>query len=220
MKYKLMALVLLACTAASHVALAQEKPGAREREALRRVQAQLQTVQQAQTALQEKLRTTDEEKSELEKRIKGVQSRASAEAQKSKELQSTLDAAQAENKTVQAENRSVQAANTELEQRLKTALERVAVLEKELAQTSAQLKASEGALIGRNRQVNGCEKRNAELYGLGRKLIEQCRDNSAVGASQVMDHVTGAKRVAFEALMEDYRDKLDSERLLQTDLAQ
>jgi len=220
MKYKLLALVLLACTAASHVAQAQEKPGAREREALRRTQAQLQTVQQAQTALQDKLRVTDEEKAALEKRMQGVQSRASAETRKNKEMQTSLDAALEESKTVQAENRMVQAAKVELEQRLKTTLERVAVLEKELAQTSAQLKASEGALIGRNRQVNACEKRNTELYGLGRKLVEQCRDTSALGAAQMVDHVTGAKRVAFETLMEDYRDKLDSERLLPADLAQ
>jgi chromosome segregation ATPase len=220
MKYKWMALVLLACAAASNVALAQEKPGAREREALRRVQSQLQTVQQAQTALQDKLRVADEEKAALEKRINGVQSRASTEAQKSKELQSTLDAAQAENNTVQAENKTLQATKVDLEQRLKTTLERVAVLEKDLAQTSAQLKTSEGALIGRNRQVNACEKRNTELYGLGRKLVEQCRDTSVVDASQIVDHITGARRVAFESLMEDFRDKLDSERLLQTDLAQ
>jgi chromosome segregation ATPase len=219
MKYKLMALVLLACATASHVALAQEKPGAREREALRRTQAQLQTVQQAQTALQDKLRVSDEEKEALEKRIKGEQSRASAETRKSKDLQSTLDAAQAENNTVQAENKMLQAVKVDLEQRLKTTLERVAVLEKELAQTSAQLKTSEGALIGRNRQVNACEKRNSELYGLGRKLVEQCRDTASVGASQLVDHVTGAKRVAFETLMEDYRDKLDGERLLPADLA-
>jgi chromosome segregation ATPase len=213
MKYKLMALVLLACAAVSHVALAQEKPGAREREALRRTQAQLQTVQQAQTALQDKLRVTDEEKADLEKRIRGVQSRAYAETKKIKELESTLDAAQAENKTAQA-------AKTELEQRLKTIHERVTVLEMELAQTSAQLKTSEGALLGRNRQVNACEKRNKELYGLGRKLVEQCRDNSSVGAAQVVDQVTGAKRVAFETLMENYRDKLADERLLPADLAQ
>ena len=220
MKYQWMALVLLACVATSNVAMAQEKPGAREREALRRTQAQLQTVQQAQTALQDKLRVSDEEKVALETRIKGVQSRASTEAQKSKELQSALVAAQAENMTLQAENKTVLAAKVDLEQRLKTSLERVAVLEKELAQTSAQLKTSEGALIGRNRQVSACEKRNTEMYGLGRKLVEQCRDNSGVGALQVVDHVTGAKRVAFESLMEDYRDKLDGERLLPADLAQ
>jgi chromosome segregation ATPase len=213
MKYKLMALMLLACTAASLPALAEEKPGSREREALRRTQAQLQTVQQAQTALQDKLRVTDEEKAALEQRIKGVQSRASAEAVKGKELQSKLDFALEESKTVQA-------TKTELEQRLKVALQRVAVLEKEVSQTSAQLKTSEGALIGRNRQVNACEKRNTELYGLGRKLVEQCQDNSAVGIPQIADHITGAKRVSFETLMEDYRDKLDSERLLSADLAQ
>jgi chromosome segregation ATPase len=213
MKYKLMGLLLLACTVASLPALAEEKPGAREREALRRTQAQLQTVQQAQTALQDKLRVTDEEKLALEQRIKGVQSRVSAETLKGKELQAKLDVALEETKTVQA-------AKADLEQRLKVTLERVTVLEKELAQNNAQLKTSEGALLSRNRQVNTCEKHNTELYGLGRKLVDQCQDNSAVGVPQIADRLTGARRVSFETLMEDYRDKLDGERLLSADLAQ
>jgi chromosome segregation ATPase len=212
MKYPLMALLLL-CAATSGQAWAEEKPGAREREALRRTQAQLQTVQQAQTALQEKLRVTDEEKAALEQRIKGVQSRVSTETLKSKDLQSKLDAA------LQG-NQKLEAAKTELEQRLKASLERVTVLEKNLAQTSTQLKTSEGSMLARNRQVNACEKRNAELYGLGRKLVAQCQDTSSVGASQLVDHLTGAKRVAFESLLEDYRDKLDSERLTSSDLVQ
>lgn len=212
MKYPVLALVLLACSAAG-VAHAEDKPGAREREALRRTQAQLQTVQQAQTALQDKLRVTDEEKAALEQRIKGVQSRAAADGQKNKQLQTALDAAQEDNKTVQA-------AKADLEQRLKASQERVAVLEKELAQTGAQLKTSEGALLSRNRQVNACEKRNTELYGLGRKLVAQCQDTARVDAAQVLPQLTGAKRVAFETLMEDYRDKLDTERLLPADLAQ
>ncbi|RFO95772.1 hypothetical protein DIC66_16415 [Rhodoferax lacus] len=212
MKYPLLALVLLACCAAG-VAHAEDKPGAREREALRRTQAQLQTVQQAQTALQDKLRVTDEEKAALEQRIKGVQSRAAADGQKNKQLQTALDAAQLDNTTVQA-------AKADLEQRLKASQERVAVLEKELAQTGAQLKTSEGALVSRNRQVNACEKRNTELYGLGRKLVAQCQDTARVDAAQLLPQFTGAKRVAFETLMEDYRDKLDTERLLPTDLAQ
>jgi DNA repair exonuclease SbcCD ATPase subunit len=204
--------VVLLC-AAMGLAQAEEKPGAREREALRRAQTQLQTVQQAQTALQDKLRLSDEEKAALETRIKGVHSRAAADSQKNKQLQTALDAALAENK--QSESTS-----TELAQRLKVTQERVAVLEKELAQTSAQRSASEAALLSRNRQVNACEKRNGELYSVGRQLVEQCRDTSPVSLTALPGHLSGTKQVSFEALMETYRDKLDAERLLATDRAQ
>jgi predicted nucleic acid-binding Zn-ribbon protein len=204
-------LLLLACAVGA--AQADDKPGAREREALRRTQAQLQTVQQAQTALQDKLRASDEEKAALEQRFKGVQSRAAADGQKSRQLQTALDAAQ-------DDNRALQASKAELELRLKAAQERVAVLEKEQAQTTAQLKASESALISRNRQVNSCEKHNSTLYSVGRQLVEQCRESRPTVAAQLPDHLSGAKRVAFETLLEDYRDKLDGERLLPADLAQ
>lgn len=213
MKYPWIALVLLACSAASGLVHAAEKPGAREREALRRIQAQLQTVQQAQTALQEKLRVTDDEKAALELRVKSVQSRANADSEKAKQVQTALDAALQENKVTQA-------AKVDVEQRLKVTQERVAALEKELAQTSAQLKASESVLVNRNRQVNACEKRNGELYGLGRKLVAQCTDTTTVDVTRIPQQLSGAKRVAFENLMEEYRDKLDNERLLASDLAQ
>jgi DNA repair exonuclease SbcCD ATPase subunit len=211
MKTTCMGLVLLCATVG--LAQAQDKPGAREREALRRAQAQLQTVQQAQTALQDKLRLSDEEKAALETRIKGVQSRAAADSQKSKQLQTALDAALVENKQAQS-------TGAELAQRLKSTQERVVVLEKELAQTTAQLKTSEGALISRNRQVNACEKHNGEMYAVGRQLLEQCRDNSPVSLSNAPAHFSGAKQVTFESLVENLRDKLDAERVLASDRAQ
>jgi chromosome segregation ATPase len=213
MKYPRIAWVVLSGMLAAGTLHAEEKSGAREREALRRVQAQLQSVQQAQTALQDKLRTTDEEKAALEQRVKDVQSRANADSQKSRQLQTALDAAQEEHKTTLA-------AKAELERQLKAAQDRVAVLEKDLAQTGAQLKASEGALQNRNRQVNACEKRNTELYGLGRKLVAQCTDAGSANLSDLPDQLSGARRVQFESAMEAYRDQLDAERLLPGERAQ
>lgn len=213
MKYPWIVLVSLACLVAGSALHAEEKPGAREREALRRVQAQLQTVQQAQTALQEKLRVTDEEKAALEVRVKSEQARANADGQKNKQLQTALD-------TAQEENKALLSAKAELERQLKASQERAATLDKELAQTSAQLKVSEGALITRNRQVNACEKRNTELYSLGRKLVAQCTESAQMDVTQLPQQLSGAKRVAFESLMEEYRDKLDGERLLPAERAQ
>ena len=95
-----------------------------------------------------------------------------------------------------------------------------ALLEKELAQTSAQLKNVQGVLLSRNQQVNACEKRNTELYGLGRQLVAQCQDPNPARVSQLPQQLSGAKQVTFETLLEDYRDKLDAAHLLKADLAQ
>jgi chromosome segregation ATPase len=189
--------LLVMAVAASQVAHAEDKPGAHEREALRRVQTQLQSVQQAQTALQDKLRASDEDKMALEQRVKGLQSNERSASQKQKQLQETLDAAQADNKNLQT-------AKSDLEQRLKTALERVAVQDRELAQTQAQLKSVQAVLVNRNQQVNACEKRNTELYGVGRQLIAQCKTTD----------------VAFESQLEEARDKLDAAHLQKAELAQ
>jgi chromosome segregation ATPase len=206
----LISCLLLAVLTTVH---AEEKPGAREREALRRVQSQLQSVQQAQTALQDKLRVSDEDKAALEQRVKGLQSKDREAGQKNKQLQESLDAAQTENK-------SLQSSKTDLEQRLKAALERLATTDKELAQTSAQLKNVQGVLQSRNQLVSACEKRNSELYGVGRELIAQCKPPEPALVSQLPGYLSGAQIAAFEQRLEDARDKLESARLQKTELAQ
>ena len=208
-----LACLLLIAVAASPVAHAEEKPGAREREALRRAQAQLQSVQQAQTALQDKLRVSDEDKTALEQRVKGLQAGERSANQKQKQLQESLDAAQTDNKNLQT-------TKADLEQRLKIALERVAVQDKELAQTGQQLKSVQAVLVNRNQQVNACEKRNTELYGVGRQLVAQCKVPELNQFTQLPQELSGSKGTAFEVQLEDLRDKLDAARLQKPELAQ
>lgn len=215
MKYPSRALCLLfvACAAIWQPVAAEDKPGAREREALRRSQTQLQTVQKEQAALQEKLRVAGEDMQALEQRLKDTESRERSASGKSKQLQTTLEQAQ-------TETRSLQAASAGLEQKLALALERAAVAERELARTVAQLKSAQGVLAGRNQQVSACEQHNAELYATGRQLVAQCSDNRPTLPARLGQQLSGASRVDFEARLEAYRDQLDSERLLRTDLAQ
>jgi chromosome segregation ATPase len=211
--FRSLCLLLLACSAMCQPAVAEEKPGAREREALRRSQVQLQNVQKEQATLQEKLRVADEEREAQQLRLKDLELRERSASGKSRKLQGTLDQAQTDNRTLQT-------AKAELEQKLARALERAALAERELAQTGAQLKTAQGVLAGRNQQVSACEKRNVELYGLGRKLVAQCADTSPVHVGNFAQQLSGSKRVDFENQLEDYRDQLDGQRLLATDLAQ
>jgi hypothetical protein len=96
----------------------------------------------------------------------------------------------------------------------------VSLLEKEQAQTGAQLKSAQGVLSTRNQQIGACEKRNTALYGLGRKVVSQCSDNSPAKPDDVLQRLSGSKRADFETLLEEFRDKLDAERMLASDLAQ
>jgi hypothetical protein len=58
-----------------------------------------------------------------------------------------------------------------------------------------------------------CEDKNLKLYQYGRNLIDQCRDHSASDAVLRLEPFTGIQRVAIENLLEEYRDKLDAQKV-------
>lgn len=195
----------------------QDKPASREREALRRAQQQVQQIRQEKTALEEKLATFEQEKTtlvqdkeKLARQIDGAQARTKSESAKGQQLQLALDAMTQEKQTLQAKT-------VELDQRLAELTTKHASTERELAQTQEQKKQTQSTLSTRDQQVASCEDKNLRLYQHGRDLIGQCRDDSATDAVLRLEPFTGIKRVAIENLLEEYRDKLDAQKLISAD---
>ena len=215
MSSRLGLLMVFALTSAvlSGTAWCQDDRASRERIALRRVQQQVQQALQEKTALEEKLRGTEQEKDKLAGQINGAHARAKSESAKNQILQSALDAMTQEKQTLQTQK-------AELDQRFTDLTAKNAGTERELAQAQAQNKQYQSTISKRDQQVSSCEGKNTKLYLHGRELIGQCRDHSATDAVLRLEPFTGIKRIEIENILEDYRDKLDSERLLPTDLAQ
>lgn len=209
----LLIVLAVASLGTSH-AWSQEKGVSREREALRRVQQQVQQVRQEKTDLESKLSGVEQEKAtlSLEKdklagQVSGAQARAKSETTKNQLLQTSLDA-------MTQEKQALQAQKTELEQRLADLTTKQASTERELTLTQAQKTKSESLVMARDQQVVSCEDKNSKLYLHGRSLIEQCRDRSATDILLRLEPVTGIKRVAIENILEEYRDKLDSQKFV------
>lgn len=210
----LLMLFVLASTFLTSNAWSQDKPASREREALRRAQQQAQQIRQEKTALEEKLAGFEQEKATLTDQIAGAQTRAKSESAKHQKLQLALDAMTQEKQTLEVQK-------AELSQRLAELTAKHASTERELVQTQAQAqlqkKQAESALFSRDQQVASCEENNIRLYQYGRDLIGQCRDQSATDVVLRLEPFTGIKRVAIENLLEDYRDKLDAQKLISAD---
>jgi hypothetical protein len=51
------------------------------------------------------------------------------------------------------------------------------------------------------------------LYLHGRDLVESCRDRSAFDSVLRLEPFTGLRRVELENTLEEYRDKLDAQRI-------
>lgn len=192
-------------------AWSEEKGAVREREALRRVQQQVQQLRQEKTALEAKLASFEQEKATLgqerDKLVSGAQARAKSESVKREQLQLALDAMTQEK----------QAQKGEFDQRLTELTTKQTNTDRELAKTLAQRKQADSMIVARDQQVASCQEKNVMLYRHGRDLIEQCRDRSATDAVLRLEPFTGIKKVAIENLLEEYRDKLDAGKVSSTE---
>ena len=222
------ALVLLAAMFLAGQALGQDKAASREREALRRVQQQVQQLRQEKTALEEKLATAEQEKAKLSKENESLaqartglerdrkklagqvtlaDKQTKEEATKALQLQALLDAANQDRQALAAQKAG-------LETRLAELAAKNATTERELAQVVAVRTRVESNLGIRDKELESCEGKNVQLYTHGRSLIDQCRDRSATDRVLRLEPFTGIGRVALENNLEEYRDKFDAQKLI------
>lgn len=191
-------------------ALAQDKRAAREKEALRKAQQQLQQVSQEKNSLLEKLTQSETAKDAASKELSIAQVRTRSQANKVKQLELQLEAAS-------AENRQLLGLKNELEQRVVATSSSLAKAESELAQSQQQGRILVTTLAQRNREANACELKNNEIHALGRNLIEQCRDRSATDTLLRLEPFSGLGRVGLESMLEEQRDKLDAQKVTASD---
>jgi DNA repair exonuclease SbcCD ATPase subunit len=175
----------------------------RERQALRRMQQQLTEIQQQKSAL-------DQEKTVLEDALKKTQQETQNEIDIHK--RSTASAAA---KAHQLE-KVIEAANNEkaeLRARLDEAAKQNQAVSAQRDQLEQDLKTTASVLAKENEQRKLCETNNAALYGIGRELVDWYGRKGAFHAILEAEPFTRMKSVEMENLLENYREKLEGQRL-------
>ncbi|MHB1176409.1 MAG: hypothetical protein ACYCZJ_14930 [Sulfuriferula sp.] len=212
--FRLLALVLAGMALLGNSAMADDK---HERALLRRVQLQMQQVEQEKAALQQQLTGFEQEKSTLSnekgalaKKLQSAESRATTESRKSRSLEQELEAARKDKQALQEQK-------SEVEKRLAAMTAQQAESARQLTMLQGENKQVESNLSMRERQVTGCEDKNLKLYQYGRDLIKQCRDHSATDVILRLEPVTGIGHVEIENMLEEYRDKLDAQKLISSE---
>jgi chromosome segregation ATPase len=195
---------------------AQDK-ASREREALKRAQQQVQQMRQEKASIEEKLSGFEQEKEKIAGQLSGAQARARAAASKNQQLQTELDAAMRDKQTLEAQKADLEKQLAELSAKHTQLTAKHAATEGELAQTSSLKLQTESSLRGRTQQLAVCEDKNIKLYSHGRDLIKQCTDRSATDMVLRLEPFTGLKRVELENVLEEYRDKLDAQKIISAD---
>ena len=192
--------------AASASAAGEDAKTAREHELLHRAQQQLQQAQQDNADL--------------------TRAKNDAEA-KVKELQGKLDAASRDAKNAEARNASLngelkktQGAQTDLAAKLDDTSKQLADMTKKqgetattLASREADLEKTSAALEQSKSAHASCEAKNEKLYDYGQTLLQKYQHKGVWDALKQKEPVTGIGEVQVENVVQEYRDKLATQRI-------
>ncbi len=206
---------LILCGLASGPGFAgSDKKAGREKEALRRVQMQLQQVQ-GQVA------TLEQEKSQLGSQLDQARKEARAVQGKLRKLIQSLSEEKSRGEQLRKEVEEVKQALASSKSRLadteaglaetSNKLQRT---QQTLARTEADKRQLEGVKLRNEKEIASCEDKNLKLYQTGRALMTRFEQKSCGEILAQKEPFTGLKRVEVENLLEEYRDKLDEQKLI------
>jgi chromosome segregation ATPase len=197
--------VVLCLAGISTHAEASDKKASREREALRRVQQQLSQVrgqlsvlEQEKARLSEDLDNAEGSSKAAENKAARLQREVSAGKRQQASLVNELAKAREELVTV---NRDLAETRTNLAETTRT-----------LQQTEAEKRDLEAVKVRNEREMASCERKNLALYELGRSLMDRFEHKTCAETLAQKEPFTGLKQVETENLLEEYRDKLDSQK--------
>ncbi len=183
------------------VAADNKKDAARERQAVRRVQQQLSEAQQQKLAVEQEKKVLEEELKKIHNEVESQKQLIMRAAAKISRYEKDIEAANKEKTNLLAQLDEAGKQNEELSGQRKQ-------LEQDLKQTMA-------ALAKQTEYRKLCEAKNGELYRIGLELVSWYNRKGALNAILEAEPFTRMKSVEMENLLEDYRDKLEGQRLEQ-----
>ena len=190
-----LALLALVTAALAQTGHAEDKKPNRDREQIRRLQQNLQKTEQEKSSLQMEKSAVDEQLKASGEKIQGLEKSAQRAAVLSKQL-STLEREKTAltKRLTESENRSAQ-----LDGAQKKSLAENARLQSLLARQGTELAASEA--------------KNIQLYLYSVDLLEKYQSKGLLTSLAQAEPFTGLKRVEIENLLDEYRNKLDAQKV-------
>lgn len=209
-------LILAAALLAPPLLLAQTAPDRSAERAARRAQQQLQAAQQQASQAEADKAKALAQVGETEKQLKAREAAARSAQAASKLLADKLKAAEDSNKQLTARIAELEKAVADQRSGGEQAL---AAKDRELAQAAAAIKAKESERLDwqqrfgqQVRLVTECSGKNERLLHLNAELLNRWRDKGVVEALRQREPLLGLGDVEMFNLVQQYRDKADSER--------
>jgi len=185
----------------------------REKQMLRRMQQQVQQIDQARAQAEQEKAAALADKDTTERELEKIRS---GEASSKRQLASERAArsrAEADLKALQAENDALRTRLADAEKQLADSLALQRVTAQTLVHVDSAKKQMEGQLSGKAHDLQVCQTHNGQLHAIGREMMQKYRDKSCQEALAQAEPFTGLKKVEVENLLETWRDHLDREKL-------
>ena len=194
---------ILLLVAAAPAQAAKRDPN---KEALRRMQIQVQQVEDEKAALEQDKATLGKEFDALKKKTGELTSSAARANQGKARLEKEAEALRQDKA---AFSEQVAALKKELGDNQKTLHDTRASLQQE----TSQKQRLEQDLSTRSKASEVCETKNQMLYRYDVELINRAQRRGSLETLLEAEPVLGLKRVQIENLLEEYRDKVDAQRV-------
>lgn len=193
---------------------ASDKKQNREREALRRAQMQLQQVQGQVSALEQEKAALGKERDQVRKEVQAVRGKL---RKSERDLAEEKTRGEQLAKELEGTKQDLSATKTRLadtEGKLADTAKALFQTQQTLARTEVDKRALEILKVRQEKDIAACEGKNLRLYQTGRELMTRFEQKACGEIMAQKEPFTGLKRVEVENLLEEYRDKLDEQKLI------
>jgi chromosome segregation ATPase len=192
----------------------------REREMLRRLQEQTRKAEQEKAVLAAEVEA-------LKKKLKGAEQGAARSGKRVRDTGKALAMSEQRNAALMVEKVNLSESVDQLQESLKDVRAELAKMEQKLLESTAALDRSEHAgrmqktdldraqsiIVQRDREIGACEAKNLRLYEYSVDLLGRYEGKGILEVIRQKEPLTGLKAVEIENLLEEYRDKLDDQKI-------
>lgn len=210
-------MLAVAVTPAAHAAKKEDKAARRMAQMKKQFEAEKAQLQaqfeQDKAALEDKAKASEKESSEIKGSLtaaKRRQATLAAELETLRKEKTELEARQ------QATETSLREAQATLDKTSKTLTDLTAQHQatvRDLKANEAQRKELNKSLVQRDQSLVTCNEKNAKLHDFGLQLVKVYDKPGTYEAVLRTEPFTQIKRVELENILQDYRDKLDEQRV-------
>ncbi len=192
----------------------------RAKEALRRLQLQQREFNDQKAALEQAKAKAEKESADKDKELKRLQARLKKLEAGSKDSQADLVLANEELKLARAEVAALGVRLALERERADKSGDDYRQSREAIAKKEAEAKVLDARvldqreIVGRQaRMIQACDDKNMELARIGGELLQRYRDKGLMDALKQAEPFTQIERVRMENLWQEYRDKLDAQKM-------